>query len=110
MMACDSEAMRKRATRRYRCKDSAIAYLTATGTEARYEIKLLDISEEGIGFLLSRTLDYGTEIAITLASLKMGHITLVGRIAHVTECGNSLWAIGCSLKRRIPAVVMDELL
>src|SRR5947209_5235038 len=62
----------------------------------RWEARIRDVSEYGVGLVLAQTIDPGTLLAIDLESPGGAVRSVLARVVHVTLLDSGEWVAGCA--------------
>jgi hypothetical protein len=98
----------KRESPRRRFEPGTVGFLTLANGSKK-EVWLVDLSEKGIGFYLSRELERGTPVVMELTGEEGEFITVTGKVAHATKSNNGDWLVGCEFDDPIKPEVLDDL-
>ena len=103
--------IRRRAETRYHCGPATAGRISKPDEETLLRAWILNLSATGIGLLLDRSMEPGTQLIIHLKSTSTGAFyDLPARIAHATVQGNGEWLIGCELAQKLRQDDLDALL
>jgi hypothetical protein len=101
----------RRAAVRYKCPPATLGRITPVEKLEYQRAWVVDLSLKGVGLLLTRPLEIGTQIAILLKSATQKRsFELVGRVVHATLQASSDWLIGCELAKPLTEEELDALL
>ena len=86
----------RRTEERYPVNADAICPFLSPVAEDFGAVRIRDVSMHGVGLLVSRRVEPGTLLAITLANGPRGfNKTVLARVVHVTMVGSS-YLVGCT--------------
>jgi PilZ domain len=101
----------RRATIRYRCAPATVGKVFSTDDQEFQRAWILDLSVKGIGMQLSRPLELGQLVIITIRSGFEAKVhELSARVIHCTAVPQWDWLIGCELVDRLTPELLDQLL
>ncbi len=101
---------KRRVAVRYRCPLATAGRLTLGEEEVPgEEVWVLNLSTSGVGLLLSRPLEEGRNVVISLTSTPE-KMELAATVVHATQQANGDWIVGCALEQPLSNDVLDQLL
>jgi hypothetical protein len=100
----------RRASVRYQCGLATPGRVLAEGQECQ-RAWILDLSQGGVGLLLSRPLEAGSKVMIVVKSSNSDKtFELVGHICHSSRQADGDWIVGCEFEKKLAVEALDELL
>ena len=101
----------RRATIRYRCAPATVGKVFSTDDQEFQRAWILDLSLTGIGMELSRPLEPGNLIIITIRSnCRTKTHELSARVMHCSSGPQGDWSIGCELVVALSPEELEQLL
>jgi len=104
----DSGLGRRKATR-HSFKFDTLGVLSLS-VEDRQFVWLANLSESGLGFRHSRSLELGTRITVSLKRPGGGVVTVDAEVKHSTMVHKRDWRIGCEFVEPLTAAMVKQLL
>jgi hypothetical protein len=100
---------RRRAERRdlprvFRCK------VTARGGVLGPSAAILDLSAQGVGLLIARSLEVGATVHLRFTHAGTPPLAVPARVAYCTGGDNGRWLLGCEFDRPLTGAQLDALL
>jgi Tfp pilus assembly protein PilZ len=103
----------QRATIRYRCAPATVGKVLSADDHEFQRAWILDLSLNGIGFEISRPVEVGHPIIITIRALDGATVhELAARVMHCNPVPqqDDSWYIGCELSVTLSADQLEQLL
>lgn len=102
-----SPRVERRATIRQTCPGRAAVLLwLRPGTPPLLgELRVVDLSEKGVGLLVARELTVGDNVA-----LKLGLVLVEGQVIHVGRQEAALWRVGCVFRDPLSRDLVEKCL
>jgi hypothetical protein len=100
-----------RATVRYRCAPATIGRLHVANDHEFQHAWVLNLSQSGIGFFLSRPVAAGMPVVIQMRATESGEaVDLCATVVHCTAQLTGEWLLGCEFIQPLPVEILDSLL
>jgi hypothetical protein len=100
-----------RATVRYRCAPATIGRLYVADDHEFQHAWVLNLSQTGIGFFLSRPVAAGMSVVIQMRATESAEVhELCATVAHCTAQLTGEWLVGCEFIQPLPVELRDSLL
>lgn len=101
----------RRATVRYKCAPATSGRVYASEDTAYLGAWVQDLSQAGLGLVMTRAMTCGTEISVRVkASASQGACDFVAQVIHVTRQPSGDWLVGCEFLTKLSRDELDQLL
>ena len=102
-------ASNRRASVRYQCGLATPGRLLLADGQEWQRAWVLDLSLGGVGLLLSRSLEQGSEVIVVLKSATQT-FELAARVCHSSRQQDGDWIVGCEFAKKLTHEERDALL
>lgn len=100
-----------RATVRYHCAPATIGRLYVGDDHEFQHAWVLNLSQTGIGFFLSRPVSAGLPVVIQIRGAEPASVhELCATVVHCTAQLTGEWLVGCEFTHPLPVEVLDSIL